>query len=165
MDYRSTADSFSILAITDSKELIQEEIKIAIRNRNADRLETVQLLWSVIKNKESEKKAILTEHEITSIIKDMIEERRKLITSYEKAKRQDLSKKTEEQLIIIQEFLPKILSDEEVNRVAKMGINTIGRDVDKIMMYLEPRIKGRVDTEILEAKVESLLSTSDSTSD
>jgi uncharacterized protein YqeY len=139
------------------KERITEDMKAAMRAKETARLSTVRLLLSAMKQKEVDERVELTDADVLSIIEKMVKQRRESIAQFEKANRQDLAAAEKFEIDVLSAYLPKQMSDAEVEQAVAAGIAEAGasamKDMGKVMALLKPRLAGKADM----AKVSSLL--------
>lgn len=98
------------------RQKLQEDQIQALKTKNQEKLEVLRFLISAIKNKEIEKKSELNDEEIILVIKKIIKEIKESIEAFEKGKRSDLVERHKKQLIILSEYLPPELTDEELKK-------------------------------------------------
>ena len=125
-------------------------MKDAMRSGNKVRLGTIRLIQAAIKQIEVDERIdALDDDRILACLDKMCKQRRESITQYEKAERQDLADVEKDELIIIQEFLPAALSEEEIADMISSAIEETGasgiRDMGKVMGILKPKMQGRAD--------------------
>lgn len=125
------------------------EMNKAAKARDRIKLSTIRLIRSAIKNKEIEKRKPLEDEEIFKVISSMIRQRGESIQQFRKGGREDLVKKEEAELMILQSFLPEQLSEEQIKKlideVLKETEATTFKDMGKVMRTLMPKIAGRAD--------------------
>lgn len=128
---------------------LNEDMKNAMRAREADKLMTIRMLISVLKNKKIELRRDLTEEEIVDSLATEVKKRRDAIELYTKGDRPELAAKEEAEIVIIQAYLPTQLTDEEVAAMVDEAIATTGaeskKDMGKVMGVVVPQTKGRYD--------------------
>jgi len=132
------------------KQQITDDMKDAMRSGNKVRLGTIRLIQAAIKQIEVDERIdALDDDRILACLDKMCKQRRESITQYEKAERQDLADVEKAELIIIQEFLPAALSEEEIADMISSAIEETGasgiRDMGKVMGILKPKMQGRAD--------------------
>lgn len=131
-------------------EKINSDLKIAMKNKDKNKLETVRLIKSALMN-ERIKLAVenLTEVQEIAIIAKEVKQRRDSIHEFEKAGRDDLIEKEKIQLSILETYLPKQLTkDEIIDLVKKVCVElnaTSMKDMGKVMSTISPQVKGRAD--------------------
>ena len=148
------------------KDRISEEIKTAMKAKDKVRLETVRSIKKVILEKESSLRAqgqeTLTENQEIEVLSQLAKQRRDSIEQYSKAGRDDLAAQESQELAIIEEYLPKQLSDEEVAAVVDEIIASVGateaKDMGKVMGPTMQKLKGRADGQKIQAMVKAKLS-------
>lgn len=146
------------------QERLFEEMKQAMKSGNPVRLSVIRMLRASIKNKEIErgKNRSLTETDLVGVVVSAAKQRKEAIEQYTKGGRADLAQKEQGELDILQDFLPKPLSPQELETKIKEAIQTTGasgmRDMGKVMQTLIPQVMGRADTAQVSQKVKELLS-------
>ena len=135
------------MSLADS---LRNNLKDALHKKDETRVSTLRLLIAAIKNKEIEerKKEIgLSDEEILGVVQKEAKKRKDSIFEYEKAGRADLAKTEQAELAILEGYLPKELSDEEIQRVVKDGMRELEATGDKsfgaLMKVVMPSLKGR----------------------
>lgn len=144
------------------KDKILNDIIIAMKNKDKDKLATLRLLKGAIQLEEISKKTDLTDDEIISIISKQIKTRSESMENFKKANRKDLITKTEQEIEILNEYMPKQLSKEEVVNIIKLAFDEIKptsiKQMKEIMAYLNPKLKGRTDMKMVSQIVKEKLS-------
>ena len=144
------------------KEKITEDMKTAMRAKDAARLGTVRLLLAAMKQKEVDERVELTDTDVLSIIEKMLKQRRESIAQYEKAARQDLADVEKAEIGVLSAYLPQQLSEVEVADAIAAAIKESGaagpKDMGKVMGLLKSRLAGRTDMGKLSGLVKSKLS-------
>ena len=139
------------------KEKITEDMKAAMRARDARRLGAIRLLTAAIKQKEVDERIELDDAQVQAIIDKMIKQRRDSISQFEAGGRQDLADSEKSELAVLAEYMPAALSDEEVDaEVAAAVASTAAagpQDMGRVMAVLKPKLAGRADM----TKVSSLV--------
>jgi len=131
------------------KERIQEDMKAAMRAKDAARLSAVRLLLAAMKQKEVDERIELADADVLGIIEKMVKQRRESIAQYEKAARQDLAEVERFEIGVLSAYLPQQLGETEVAQaiaaaVAESGASGV-KDMGKVMALLKPRLAGRAD--------------------
>lgn len=148
------------------KDRISEEIKVAMKAKDKVRLETVRSIKKVILEKESTLRAqgqdTLTESQELEVLVQLAKQRRDSIEQYRQAGREDLAEQESQELAILEEYLPKQLSDEEVAAIIDEVITAVGatsaKDMGKVMGPVMQQLKGRADGQKIQAMVKEKLS-------
>ena len=148
------------------KEQIAEDIKSAMKAKDKIRLETVRSIKKVIIEKEVElrgkgKDALTPEDEIQLLVQQA-KQRKDSIEQFLKAGREDLAEREQEELKVIETYLPEQMSDEEVEKIiveviAKVGATT-AKDFGKVMGLAMKQLKGKADGKKIQEIVKSKLS-------
>ncbi len=143
------------------KERLREDMKQAMKNREKLRLSTIRMITTLIKNAEIEKKHELKDEDIISIIQKYAKQRRESIDMYEKGGRKDLVEKEKEELAIVNSYLPKQMSEDEVRAEAEKAVKELNatslKDMGKVMGYLTSKLKSKADGSLISKVVKELL--------
>jgi uncharacterized protein YqeY len=143
------------------KGTITEDMKAAMRAHDKERLGTIRLILAALKQREVDERITLTDEDVLSTLTKMLKQRRDSIAQYQAGNRQDLVQKEEEEIRIIQHYLPTQLSDDEINALILAAIKesnaTSMRDMGKVMGILKPKLQGRADMTVVSAKVKEHL--------
>ena len=131
------------------KDRVTEDMKAAMRAKDAARLSAVRLLLAAMKQKEVDERVVLTDADVLGIIEKMVKQRRESIAQFEKAARQDLSDQEKFEIGVLSAYLPQQMSQAEVEQaiaaaVAESGAGGV-KDMGKVMALLRPRLAGRAD--------------------
>jgi hypothetical protein len=149
-------------ADSDLKQRIMDDMKSCMREGDKERLVTIRLALSAIKQQEVDSRSTLEDADILTILDKMAKQRRESIEQFEKAGRDDLASKEKDELKVIQTYLPSQLSDEEIASIIDEAIQTTGaqtmRDMGKIMGIIKPKMQGRADMSAVSALIKSRLS-------
>ncbi|HEY9651816.1 MAG TPA: GatB/YqeY domain-containing protein [Coleofasciculaceae cyanobacterium] len=147
------------------KDRISEDIKAAMKAKDKIRLETVRSVKKVILEKESTLRAqgqeSLTETQELEVLAQLAKQRRDSIEQYRQAGRNDLAEQESQELTILEEYLPKQLSDEEISAIVDEVITSVGatsaKDMGKVMGSAMQKLKGRADGQKIQAMVKAKL--------
>jgi len=143
------------------KEKILNDMKDAMKAKDKQRLETIRLVRAAIQRREVDDRAELDEAGVLSVIEKMVKQGKDSIEQFAKGKRQDLVDKEEAMLVVIEEYLPKQLSEAEVDALIEEAfeatlVKTI-KDMGKVMGYIKPKGQGKVDMGAVSAKIKKRL--------
>ena len=131
------------------KERIQEDMKAAMRAKDAARLSAVRLLLAAMKQKEVDERIELADADVLGIIEKMVKQRRESIAQYEKAARRDLADVEKFEIGVLSAYLPQQMGDAEVAQAIAAAVSESGasgvKDMGKVMALLKPRLAGRAD--------------------
>ena len=141
---------------------LKEAMKEAMRAKEKERLTTIRLALSAVKQVEVDTRETLDDAAILAILDKLVKQRRDSIKQYEDAGRQELADVEKAEIEVLQEFLPKPLTDEEINAliedaVAKTGAESM-KDMGKVMGMLKPQLQGRADMGAVSGKIKARLS-------
>jgi uncharacterized protein len=146
------------LALIDD---LNSALKEALKSRDELKLSAIRMIKASLKNKEIEMMGKLTDEDILSTLSTMAKQRRESIEQYTNAGRTDLADRESRELEIIQSYLPKQLSAEEVDSLIRSAISEAGatsaNDMGKVMKVLMPRVKGVADGKFVNQRVKELL--------
>ena len=146
------------------KQRIQEDMKLALRAQDKQRLSVIRMMLAAIKQIEIDKRVELGDADIYPILNKMLKQRRDAIVQYRYAKRDDLVEQERLEETIIQAYLPSPLTEEEIDRLISQVIKEIGatssKDMGKVMAALTLKLQGRADIGVVSAKVKDRLSSS-----
>ena len=147
------------------REAISEGYKTAMKARDARRTATLRAINAAIKDKDianrGEGKAPLTSEEILVLLQKMVKQREESFTIYVNAGRNDLATVEKEEIDILNEFLPKALTDAELEDAIKAAIDKTGaaggKDMGKVIASLKADYPGRIDFGKASGKVKAAL--------
>jgi len=131
------------------KEKLNTSMKVALKEGDRIRLDTVRLLLAEIKNKQIEKRTDdLEESEIIALLRKEIKKRKESLEYFEKAQRKDLIEKTKREIEVIESFLPPQLAEEEIRQIAESIIQkqeniSFGEAMKAVMKELQDRAEGK----------------------
>lgn len=144
------------------KAKITEDMKSALRTKQAQRLSAIRLLLAAIKQKEIDERIELTDADVLAIVEKQIKQRRDSISQYQAAKRQDLVDAETFELNLLAAYMPKQLSEAEVGEEIARAIAETGAvsmpDMGKVMGLLKGRLAGRADMGKVSGSVRARLS-------
>ena len=143
------------------KEQLNNDVKTAMREKDTETRDTLRLLLAAIKQEEIDKQVTLDEAGVQAVITKQAKQRRESIADYTKANRLDLVEEEEKQLVIIEKYLPQMMSREEIEVIAKAVIAETGvtdaKGMGQIMGKLMPQVKGKADGRLVNEVVRELL--------
>ena len=143
------------------KAKITEDMKAAMRAKEAARLSTIRLLLAAIKQKEVDERVELTDADVVAIIDKMIKQRRESIAQFDAGGRSDLSAAEQAEIVVLQQYMPERLSDAEIDRridaaMARAGVSGPAA-MGKVMGALKSELAGRADMTQVAARVKAKL--------
>lgn len=131
------------------KAQINEAMKAAMRAKEKERLGTIRLILAEIKKVEVDERIDPDDVRVTSILDKMVKQRRDSIKQFTDAGRDELAAKEQNEIEVIQEFLPQPLSAEEIASLIEEAIASTGaasmQDMGKVMGLLKPQMAGKAD--------------------
>ncbi len=143
------------------KARITEDMKSAMRAKEAERLGTIRLLTAAIKQKEVDERVELDDAAVISVVDKLIKQRKDSIDAFTKAGRQDLADKEAAEVQVLQAYLPARLSAEEVAAEVKAIVAEVGAkgpgDMGKVMGAAKQRLAGKADMGQVSAAVKAAL--------
>ena len=141
---------------------INEAMKEAMRAKNKSRLGTIRLALAEIKKVEVDEQIDLDDIRITSLLDKMVKQSRESIKQFEAGGRTDLATNEQHEIEVIQEFLPKALSEEELDAIIKGALEESGavsmQDMGKVMGLIKPQVVGRADMSAISQKIKAAVS-------
>jgi len=144
------------------KDRITEDMKSAMRAKDAPRLSAIRLLQAAIKQKEVDERISVDDAAVMSIVEKLIKQRKDSIEQFAKAGRNDLVDKEKAELELLSGYLPQQMSDAELEVAVNAAIAESGaagpQGMGKVMAALKPRIAGRADMGKASAIVKQRLS-------
>ena len=143
------------------KERITEDMKAAMRAKEAERLGAIRMLTAAIKQKEVDERVELDDAAVVAIVDKLLKQRKDSIDAFQKAGRQDLVDKEQAEVTVLQAYLPARLSADEVAAevkaiVAEGGATGPG-DMGKVMGAAKARLAGKADMGQVSAAVKAAL--------
>lgn len=140
---------------------LNEDIKTAMKSRDKERLSVLRMIKSSLLNEEIAKGSELNSDEELTVLAREKKQRNESLEEFTKADRQDLVSKLENEIVIVDEYLPQQLSQEEVAALVKEAVQQTGAssmaDMGKVMGALMPKVKGKADGNIVSSLVKSEL--------
>ena len=131
------------------RDRVNEDMKTAMKAREADKLGTLRLLLAAMKQREVDERITLDDAGVIAVVEKMIKQRKDSIAQYEKAARQDLADKEKFEIGVIQAYMPQQMTAEEVDAAIAAAIAESGaasaKDMGKVMGAVKPKVAGRTD--------------------
>jgi hypothetical protein len=144
------------------KERIQEDMKVAMRAGERERLGTIRLVLAAIKQREVDERITLDDAQVLAVLEKMLKQRRESIAQFQAGGRADLVAKENAELGMIQGYMPAQLDDAALDALisdalAQTGATTI-KDMGKVMGIVKAKAAGRADMGALSARIKARLS-------
>ena len=144
------------------QEQISAALKDAMRARDEVRMTTLRLVLTAIKKREKEARSLLEDQEVISVITSQIKQRRESIEQYREAGREDLAQTEENELQILQGYMPEQASEEEISNTLDEIIAEVGavsmKDMGKVMKAAMAKLAGKAEGGAINAMVKAKLS-------
>ncbi|WP_226656827.1 GatB/YqeY domain-containing protein [Pseudalkalibacillus hwajinpoensis] len=138
------------------------DMKVAMKNKEKHKLSVIRMVKSSLQNESIKLGHELTEEEELTVLTREVKQRKDSLLEFEKAGRSDLVQNLDEELSILSVYLPKQLSEEEVEQIVQEVISETGasskKDMGKVMGALMPRVKGKADGGLVNRLVQKNLS-------
>ena len=143
------------------KQQISDDMKTAMRAKEAERLATIRLLLAAIKQKEVDERVEVDDTAVVGLLDKMIKQRKDSISAFTQAGRTELADKEAAEIVVLQGYLPQRLSADEVLAevkaiVAELGASGPG-DMGKVMGVVKTRLAGKADMGQVSAAVKAAL--------
>lgn len=143
------------------KELINNALKEAMKNKDNQRRDVLRLLSSAIKQVEVDSQKELTPEQTLDVLQKEAKKRRESISELTAAGRTEQAAAEQYELAVLEEFLPKQLSEDEIRALVQAAIEqvgaTSGKDMGKVMGVVQPQTKGRADGKLVSQIVKEML--------
>jgi len=144
------------------KTKITEDMKAAMRAKDAPRLSAIRLLLAAMKQREVDERIELADADILAIIEKMLKQRRDSVTQYQAGRRQDLADVEKFEIGVLSAYMPQQLSEAEIAGEVAAAVAAAGakgmQDMGKVMAVLKPRLAGRADMARVSSLVKATLS-------
>ena len=149
------------MASTELKSSVKDAMKDAMRAKDKPRLGTIRLIMAEIKRIEVDERIEIDDERLLTILDKMVKQRRDSAKQYIDAGRTELAQVESDEIVIIQEFLPEALTDEELDSLVAQAVSESGassmQDMGKVMAILKPKVQGRADMGNISGKVKKAL--------
>lgn len=135
------------------KEQLLEDMKIAMRDKDVIRKNTVQMTRAAVLQVEKDNKVTLDDDGILDIISKEVKKRRDSMPEFEKSGRQDLIDSLKAEIEVLLQYLPQQLTEEELEPIVRQAVEETGaasvKDMGKVMQAVMPKVKGRADGKMI----------------
>ena len=144
------------------KDRITEDMKTAMRAKEADKLTTIRMLLAAVKQKEVDERVVVDDVALVAIVDKLIKQRKDSLQQFTAAGRMDLADKEAAELVVLEAYLPQRLSADEITAavnaiVADLGAKGPG-DMGKVMGAVKAQLAGKADMGLVSAAVKQALS-------
>ena len=143
-------------------EQINEDIKSAMRSKDTDRLTTLRMLKSAIKQRDIDTQSSSTDQDALSIINKMVKQRKESTQQYLAAKRPELAEKEQQEISILTAYLPEQLDETAIQTAIDQAIQSTGaasiKEMGAVMALLKTKLQGQADMSVVSKHVRTRLS-------
>ena len=143
------------------KQRIKDDMKACMKAKEKERLGTIRLILSALKQIEVDERIELDDARVLVVLDKMLKQRRESIRQYRDANREDLAVIEEAEILVIQDFLPQALSEQEIDTMIAEAIAeseaTSVKDMGKVMGLLKPKMQGCADMAVVGVKIKAAL--------
>lgn len=146
------------------KDRITDDMKAAMKAKDADRLGTIRMLLAAVKQREVDERIVLDDTQLVGIVDKLIKQRKDSIAAFEQAGRTDLVDKESAELKVLEAYLPQRLSADEITAQVKALVAELGGDkplgpgdMGKVMGAAKQRFAGQADMGLVSAAVKAAL--------
>ncbi len=143
------------------KEKLLEDLKSAMKEKNTNKKNAVQMVRTAILQIEKDKGIEVTDEQIIDIIAKEVKKRKDSLADFEKANRQDLIDQINEEIEVLEGYLPKQLTDEELEEIVSKIVTEVGatniKDMGKVMKEAKAQIGARADGKRINEMVKKIL--------
>ena len=141
---------------------LTEAMKEAMKARDSLRLGAIRLIRTAVKNREIDQRRELDDQEVIGVISSLVKQRKESAELYREGNRPELALKEEQELSVLQEFLPAQLGEEEIRAIIEEAVAETGassmRDMGKVMKIVTGKTLGRADGRMVSDLVKARLS-------
>ena len=147
--------------VINMKERLQKDMISAMKEHDKTKLDAIKLLKAAIQMEEINNKTQLTDEKIMEIIVKQIKMRKDAIEDFKKAKRDDLINKYNEEIDVLNKYLPEQLTKEEIEKIIDEAFDNIKptskNDMGKIMKEISPKLKARANMKMVSEIIQDKL--------
>jgi len=144
------------------KDRITEDMKAAMRAKEADKLTTIRGLLAAVKQKEVDERVVVDDVALIAIVDKLVKQRKDSITQFIAGGRQDLADKEAIELTVLEAYLPQRMSAEEIASAVGAIVTDLGAkgaaDMGKVMGAVKAQLAGKADMGLVSAAVKKALS-------
>jgi hypothetical protein len=143
------------------KDRVTEDMKEAMRAKQADRLLTIRMLLAACKQKEVDERVVLDDAAVIGIVDKLIKQRKDSVAAFAQAGRTDLVDKENAEIVVLQAYLPQRLNAEQIAADVALLVEQTGAkgpaDIGKVMAAAKARFAGKADMAVVSAAVKQAL--------
>ncbi|HLS80379.1 MAG TPA: GatB/YqeY domain-containing protein [Steroidobacter sp.] len=143
------------------KERINEDMKAAMRARDAERLGVIRMITAAIKQREVDERITLDDAQVLAVLDKMVKSRKESVAQFRSGGREDLAEKESREIELLQSYLPAQLSEAELDAliadaIAQSGATSV-KDMGKAMALIKQQAQGRADMGVVSSKLKARL--------
>ncbi|MDZ5470938.1 GatB/YqeY domain-containing protein (plasmid) [Bacillus sp. 31A1R] len=143
-------------------ERLNSDMKQAMKNKEKDKLTVIRMIKASLQNEAIKLGHDLTEDDELTVLSREVKQRKDSLHEFDKAGREDLVEKLRTELLYVEEYMPKQLTEEELTKIVKEAISETGAsskaEMGKVMSVLMPKVKGKADGSLVNKLVQQHLS-------
>ena len=143
------------------RPLIEEAVKLSMRERNKDKTSTLRMAVSELKKEEIDTRTEVTDETSIKILQRMIKQRKESMSQFNDAGREELAEKEALEISILEEFMPQQMEEDEIRKIVSKAIETSGatnpQDMGKVMGMLKSEFQGNADMGLVSKIVKEFL--------
>ncbi|WP_206917411.1 GatB/YqeY domain-containing protein [Alicyclobacillus suci] len=143
-------------------ERLNQDLKQAMKDKDKVRLSVIRMVKSATKNREIELGHPLSDEDVQSVIQKELKQRKDSLQAFQDANRTDLAETAEQEIRILQDYLPQQLDEQALREIVTQVIEQVGAtskaDMGKVMGQVIPLVRNRADGKAVQQMVQSLLS-------
>ncbi|GAA4648670.1 GatB/YqeY domain-containing protein [Kistimonas scapharcae] len=150
--------------MTDStlKSRLTDAMKDAMRAKDKDRLGVIRMALAEFKRVEVDERIEVDDSRGLALLDKMVKQRRDAASQFTDAGRQELADKENAEIVVLQDFLPKQLSDDEINAIIEAAVTETGaasmQDMGRLMGVIKPKVQGAADMGVVSKLIKARLS-------
>jgi uncharacterized protein YqeY len=148
--------------MSELKQRITEDMKSAMRAKDKERLKAIRMILGAIKQREVDERIELVDEQVLAVIQKMVKQRKDSISQFKEAGRTDLIEIEEAELVVINNYMPAQLSENDISKVVDKAIADSGassmQDMGKLMELLKGQLAGKADMGVVSSIIRSKFS-------
>ncbi|CAB5505277.1 Transamidase GatB domain protein [Bathymodiolus thermophilus thioautotrophic gill symbiont] len=148
--------------MSELKQRITEDMKSAMRAKDKERLKAIRMILGAIKQREVDERIELVDEQVLAVIQKMVKQRKDSISQFKEAGRTDLIEIEEAELVVINNYMPAQLSENDISKVVDKAIADSGassmQDMGKLMGLLKGQLAGKADMGVVSSIIRSKFS-------
>ncbi len=149
------------LPVPSLKERITDDMKAAMRSGEKERLGVIRMITAAIKQREVDERITLDDAQVLTVLEKMVKQRKESVVQFQAGNRADLVDRENAEIALLQGYLPKQLSESELDAligeaIAAVGATTI-KDMGKVMGIIKGKAQGQADMAVVGAKIKAKL--------